>query len=48
MEEATRCDEVLLIRDGHLLAQATPAELARRTGADDLDQAFLRLVQQRR
>jgi len=44
MDEAARCDEVLLVRDGHLVAQATPAELTRRTGTDDLDQAFLRLV----
>ena len=45
MEEAARCDEVLLLRDGVLLAQATPAELAARTGTSDLDQAFLRLVE---
>jgi ABC-2 type transport system ATP-binding protein len=46
MDEAARCDEVLLLRDGRVLAQATPAELAKRTGADDLDQAFLRLIEQ--
>jgi ABC-2 type transport system ATP-binding protein len=46
MDEAARCDEVLLLRDGRILAQATPAELARRTGTDDLDQAFLRLIEQ--
>ncbi|MGO9322059.1 MAG: ABC transporter ATP-binding protein [Solirubrobacteraceae bacterium] len=45
MEEAGRCDEVLLLRDGLLLAQSTPAELAERTGTDDLDRAFLRLVE---
>ncbi len=27
MEEAARCDQVLLLRDGRVLAQATPAEL---------------------
>ena len=47
MDEAARCDEVLLVRDGRVLAQATPAELTQRTGADDLDQAFLRLVEER-
>lgn len=47
MDEAARCDEVLLVRDGRVLAQATPAELTRRTGTDDLEQAFLRLVEER-
>ncbi len=41
MEEASRCDEVLLMRDGRLLAQTTPADLLARTGADDLEAAFL-------
>ena len=44
MEEAARCDRVLLMRDGSLLAYDTPAGLRERTGATDLDQAFLRLV----
>lgn len=48
MDEAARCDEVLLLRDGRVLTQATPAELAERTGTDDLDQAFLRLIDQQR
>jgi ABC-2 type transport system ATP-binding protein len=46
MDEAARCDEVLLLRDGRILAHATPAELTRRTATDDLDQAFLRLIEQ--
>jgi ABC-2 type transport system ATP-binding protein len=45
MDEADRCDALLLIRDGRLLAQATPAELRARTGADRLDEAFLRLIE---
>ena len=44
MDEADRCDALLLLRDGRLLAQATPAELLARTGAERLDDAFLRLV----
>ena len=44
MDEARRCEEVLLLRDGRLIARDTPAGLARRTGTDDLDEAFLRLV----
>ena len=48
MDEAARCDEVLLMRDGRVLAQATPTQLADRTGTDDLDQAFLRLIDPQR
>jgi ABC-2 type transport system ATP-binding protein len=44
MDEADRCDALLLLREGRLLAAATPAELRARTGADQLDEAFLRLV----
>ena len=47
MDEAARCDEVLLLRDGSLLAHATPQALAERTGTEDLDQAFLRLIEDR-
>ena len=46
MDEADRCDALLLLREGRLLAQATPDELRARTGMDDLDDAFLRLVEQ--
>jgi ABC-2 type transport system ATP-binding protein len=44
MDEADRCDRLLLMRDGRILATGTPAELRADTGADDLDSAFLRLV----
>jgi ABC-2 type transport system ATP-binding protein len=44
MEEAERCDELLLMREGRLLTQDTPAGLKERTGADTLDSAFLRLI----
>ncbi len=44
MEEAGRCDELLLMRDGRLLTQDTPDALKKRTGTDTLDDAFLRLV----
>jgi ABC-2 type transport system ATP-binding protein len=46
MEEAARCRQVLLMREGRILADDTPAGLRKRTGAPDLDQAFLRLVQE--
>ena len=45
MDEADRCDTLLLLREGRLLAAATPAGLRAQTGEDDLDTAFLRLVE---
>ena len=44
MDEAGRCDRLLLLRDGKLLADSTPAELRATSGTDDLEEAFLRLV----
>jgi len=44
MDEADRCDRLLLLREGSLLAAGSPAELRARTGASDLDAAFLGLV----
>ena len=45
MDEAAECDQLLLMRDGRLVTQETPDELRRRTGTDDLGEAFLRLVE---
>ena len=45
MDEADRCDCLLLIREGQLLAQSTPGELRAKTGAQELDDAFLRLIE---
>ena len=44
MDEATRCHELLLMRDGGILAQETPESLLERTGARDTEEAFLTLV----
>ncbi|XVX21958.1 ABC transporter ATP-binding protein [Actinomycetota bacterium] len=44
MDEAGRCDDLLLIREGSLLAHDTPAGVLAATGAADLDAAFLQLV----
>jgi len=46
MDEAERCDRLLLMRDGRLLADDTPRELLERTGADDIEDAFLTLVEE--
>jgi ABC-2 type transport system ATP-binding protein len=45
MDEAARCDHLLLMRDGRLLAALTPAELRERTGEDEMERAYLRLVE---
>jgi len=44
MDEAGRCDRLLLIREGRLVADDTPAAIRAATGTDDLEAAFLRLV----
>ncbi|MFV2101116.1 ABC transporter ATP-binding protein [Micromonospora sp. LOL_024] len=44
MDEAARCDRLLLIRDGRLIADDTPDGVRSTTGTDDLDAAFLRLI----
>ena len=45
MDEATRCDRLLLLREGHLLADDTPEGLLARTGAPDAEHAFLALIE---
>jgi ABC-2 type transport system ATP-binding protein len=46
MDEAERCDRLLLMRDGRLLANETPAQLLTQTSTDDVEDAFLNLVDQ--
>ena len=45
MDEAARCDSLVLLRDGEILAIETPEGLLARTGAQELDSAFLRLIE---
>jgi ABC-2 type transport system ATP-binding protein len=45
MDEADECDDLLLMRDGDLLATETPQSLRERTGQDRLDDAFLALIE---
>jgi ABC-2 type transport system ATP-binding protein len=45
MDEASRCDRLVLLREGAILAAATPDELRKRTGVTELDDAFLQLIE---
>ena len=44
MDEAERCDRLLLMRQGRLLADAAPADLLESTGARSVEHAFLTIV----
>jgi ABC-2 type transport system ATP-binding protein len=44
MDEASECDELLLMRDGALLEQTTPGRLREQTGEQDLGRAFLAVI----
>jgi len=44
MDEADRCDGLLLLREGRLLAEGSPDDIRTRTGQTDLESAFLALV----
>jgi len=44
MDEASRCGRLLLMREGRILADDTPASLLERTGTRDVETAFLDLV----
>jgi ABC-2 type transport system ATP-binding protein len=45
MDEADRCDRLLLMREGRVIADGTPAEIRERTGVADIEEAFLALVE---
>jgi ABC-2 type transport system ATP-binding protein len=45
MDEARRCDRLLLMRDGELLADDTVPGVLEATGTDDVEAAFLRLIE---
>jgi ABC-2 type transport system ATP-binding protein len=47
MDEAGRCDRLLLLREGELIADETPAAIRAATGTLDLEQAFLRIIRER-
>ncbi len=45
MDAAERCDRLLLMREGRIIADDPPAVLLERTGAPDVESAFLALVE---
>ena len=42
MDEAEKCHNLAMLRDGCLIAQGTPLKLRENTGADSLEEAFIR------
>jgi ABC-2 type transport system ATP-binding protein len=44
MDEADRCDELLFMREGRIIARGTGGQLRAEAGTDDLEQAFLRFA----
>src|SRR4051812_15359806 len=47
MDEAGRCDRLLLLREGELIADSTPAQLRADGRSQDLEEAFLNVVRAR-
>jgi len=45
MDEAERCDALLLMREGRIIERGTPAAIKAARGADDIESAFLRTVE---
>ena len=45
IDEAERCDDLVLLRDGQVVAMGSPEDLRRRTGREDLEEAFLVLAE---
>jgi ABC-2 type transport system ATP-binding protein len=45
MEEAERCERLLLMRHGRILADTTPADLLSRTAREDFESAFVGLIE---
>ncbi|ALG12800.1 ABC transporter ATP-binding protein [Kibdelosporangium phytohabitans] len=46
MDEAARCQRLLLMREGRILADDTPRGLRERTGTPDVEHAFLKLIKE--
>jgi ABC-2 type transport system ATP-binding protein len=44
MDEAERCDRLLLMREGVFIADGTPDEIRQKAGTEDIEHAFLTIV----
>jgi ABC-2 type transport system ATP-binding protein len=44
MDEADHCGDLVLMREGHLLAHSTPTKLREDTGCQSLEEAFLSVI----
>ncbi|MBX6381708.1 MAG: ABC transporter ATP-binding protein [Microbispora sp.] len=47
MDEAARCERLIVLREGEILADDTPDGLRAHTRTTDLEEAFLRLIEER-
>jgi len=45
MDEASHCDDLVLMREGRIVATDPPEQLLQQTGSEDLEQAFIMLAQ---
>jgi ABC-2 type transport system ATP-binding protein len=44
MDEARRCEDLVLIREGEIIAHETPNDLLRKTSTESVEKAFLKLI----
>jgi ABC-type Na+ transport system ATPase subunit NatA len=44
MDEARRCEDLVLIREGEIIAHSSPKDLLQKTNTGSVEQAFLKLV----
>ena len=45
MDEADSCHDLILLRNGRILAQGSPADLRARTGKMRMDEVFINLIE---
>jgi ABC-2 type transport system ATP-binding protein len=46
MDEADRCERLMLMREGVIIADDTPDGIREKTRTDDIESAFLSLVEE--